>query len=81
MNDKNTHYIFSKEGAMETLGLNSLSSLDYHIGKAKKLGVIVSKLIGGVELFNVDCLEYPEDHIPVDHQYDGRHGEQLTFQF
>ncbi|MEA2098934.1 MAG: hypothetical protein U9P72_02255 [Campylobacterota bacterium] len=73
---KRLKYMFTREGLIQALDLSSLESLNYHIRKAKKLGVKTSKNIGGVELFDIDCLEYPENHI-----FDGRNGEQLFFEF
>jgi len=75
---KKLHFIFSKEGAITALGLKSLESLNYYIRKAKKLGVIVSKTIGGIELYDIDCLEYPEDHLP---KKSLTMGKQLSFEF
>jgi len=70
------HYIFSKEGAMISLGLNTPESLNYYIKKAKKLGVNVSKKIGGIEYYDIDSLVHPENHL-----YDGMGGQQLSFKF
>jgi len=69
------HYVFSKEGVAVTTK-KSLENINYYIKKAKKLGVKCSKPVGGVELFDIDILLYPEDHI-----YDDREREQLHFEF
>jgi len=56
------HFIFNRDGVIEALGLNSLDSFNYYIKKAEKQNAEVSKIIGGVELFDIDTLEHPEKY-------------------
>lgn len=50
------HYIYTKEGAVDALGLRDVKALRYYIKKAKAAGVEPSKRIGGVEYFDIDIL-------------------------
>ena len=51
------HYIYTKRGATDALGLSNTNDLNYYIKKAKIAGVEPSKTIGGVEYFDVDILQ------------------------
>jgi len=51
-----SHFIFTKEGVQDALGLSSLTAVDYYIKKAKKKGFKPSRIIGGSELFDIDML-------------------------
>jgi len=51
------HYVYTKEGAVEALGLKDVKSLNYYIKKAKAAGINPSKITGGVEYFDVDILQ------------------------
>ena len=58
------HYVFSKEGASAAMGLTEKSDINYYIKKAKKLGIKdMSKVIGGIEYFDIDMLENPKLYI------------------
>ena len=51
-----SHFVYTKEGAANTLGLSSVNSLLYYIKKAKTVGIEPSRTIGGIEYFDVDIL-------------------------
>lgn len=53
------HFIYTREGVAEALGLKKMSSINRYIKKAKKLGVKPSKNIGGIEYFDIDLLKNP----------------------
>ena len=58
------HYVYSKEGASLAMGLTEKSDINYYIKKAKKLGIEnMSKIIGGIEYFDIDMLENPKLYI------------------
>jgi len=50
------HFVYTKEGAADVLGLGNVNSLLYYIKKAKAAGVEPSKTIGGIEYYDVDIL-------------------------
>ena len=54
------HFVYTREGVARAMGLRSVNGLGYHIKKAKQLGVNPSKIIGGVEYFDIDIVEDPE---------------------
>lgn len=56
------HYIYTKEGAVKALGLNEVGKLNYYIKKAKKVGDEPSKIIGGIEYFDIDILKNPTEN-------------------
>ncbi len=51
------HFLYTRAGA--EIALNT-KSLNYRIKAAKKLGLTVSKTIGGIEYFDLDVLENPQ---------------------
>ena len=53
------HFVYTKEGAAEALGLKKMSSISRYIKKATTLGVKPSKNIGGSEYFDIDLLKNP----------------------
>lgn len=57
------HYIYTKYGAFLAMGLRDESRLDYHIKKVKKMGLKVSKIIHGIEYFDIDILTNPKNYI------------------
>jgi len=60
-----SHFIYTREGAAQALGLRNVSGLSYYIKKAKAAGEEPSKIIGGVEYFDLDILE----NAPVDNYF------------
>lgn len=54
-----SHYIYTKEGAANALGLSNINNLNYYIKKAQEAGAEPSKIMGGVEYFDVDILKKP----------------------
>jgi len=51
------HYIFTKEGVMQELGLKNISEVARYIKSAKAKGLVPSKIVGGVEMFDIDILQ------------------------
>ncbi|WP_152184445.1 hypothetical protein [Sulfurimonas indica] len=50
------HFLYTREGAEEALGINDLS---YRVNKALKAGIKPSRTIGGIEYFDLDALIDP----------------------
>jgi len=53
------HYIYTKEGAAEAMGLRKSMELNYYIKKAKRVGLEPSKMLGGIEYFDLEMLVNP----------------------
>jgi hypothetical protein len=53
------HYIYTREGAADAMRLGSVNNLKYYIKKAKAAGCEPSKIIGGIEYFDMDLLLDP----------------------
>jgi len=51
-----SHYIYTKEGVQFAMGLNHITEVNYYLKKAEKLGLKPSKVIGGVELYDIDIV-------------------------
>ncbi|MFA6195271.1 MAG: hypothetical protein WC656_01350 [Sulfurimonas sp.] len=50
------HYIYNKDGAALALGLSDSCQLKRYKDKAIKAGAMPCKIIGGVELYDIDIL-------------------------
>ena len=53
------HYIYTKDAAIEALGLRKKSTINRYIKRAKKNGAEPSKILGGIEYFDLDLLLNP----------------------
>ena len=53
------HYIYTKGGAAEAIGLRNAKALNNRIKRAKAAGCEPSKIIGGIEYFDMDLLLNP----------------------
>ena len=51
-----SHYVFTKEGAAQILGLKNIKQIERYRKKAIENGLIPSKTIGGLEMFDIDIL-------------------------
>lgn len=57
------HYIYNIEGVAAALGLAKPYQVKRYKDNAIKTGVQPSKIIGGVELFDIDMLMNPQKYI------------------
>ena len=51
-----SHYIYTKEGVQDFLGLKNTKEVRRYKQNAIKAGYKPSKIIGGVEMFDIDIL-------------------------
>jgi len=51
------HYIFTKEGVMEELGLKNIREVTRYSKNARAKGLVPSKIVGGVEMYDIDILQ------------------------
>jgi hypothetical protein len=52
------HYVYSKQGAANALGLSSINQVDRYKKNAIQAGKIPCKIIGGIEMYDIDILRY-----------------------
>ncbi len=50
------HYVYNREGASLALGLSSVNQVKRYIDNALKAGLQPSKIIGGIEMFDISIL-------------------------
>jgi len=80
---KKFHYLFTKDGACSALGVTQ-STFNKKLRKAEEFGIEICKMMGGIKLFDIDCIEYPEEyiqdeHIPKENNIDVNFKGQLSF--
>jgi len=51
-----SHYIYSKEGVQEFLGLKTLKEVNRYKRNAIEAGKVPCKILGGIEMFDIDIL-------------------------
>jgi len=51
-----SHYMFTREGATQMLGLKNPKQIERYRKNAIDKGLVPSKLVGGIELFDIDIL-------------------------
>lgn len=51
------HYIYNKEGIKQAMGLSSLKLVKYHKNQAIKAGRDPCKMIGGVEMYDLEIMQ------------------------
>jgi len=61
------HYIFNKIGIQQAMGLKSTKLVKYHKDKAIKAGRDPCKMIGGVEMYDLDIMQ--SKYQKVNNQY------------
>ncbi len=52
------HYVYSKQGAANALGLSSINQVDRYKKNAIQAGKIPCTIIGGIEMYDIDILRY-----------------------
>lgn len=60
------HYLYTKEGVAEVLGLKDIRKVNRLVEKVKNLGINASKKKGGTEYFDIDALLNPKEFIETE---------------
>ena len=53
------HYVYTKKGAAEAMGLRRAKEVDYYAKKAKRFGLKPSKMLGSIEYYDLEMLQNP----------------------